>query len=33
VLASALARRGFRADDVTNISIDGNHVTLVVHRE
>lgn len=33
VLASALAQRGFRADDVTNINIDGNHVTLVVHRE
>ena len=33
VLAQALARRGFRADDVTNININGNSVTLVVHRE
>ena len=33
VLASALARHGFRSDDVTNIRIDGNSVTLYVHRE
>ena len=33
VLTKALARRGFRADDVTNITIRGNSVTLYVHRE
>ena len=33
VLARALARSGFRTDDVTNIKIDGNSVTLYVHRE
>ena len=33
VLAAALARSGYRADDVTNISINGNSVTLVVHLE
>ncbi|MBN9304495.1 MAG: hypothetical protein BGO82_12700 [Devosia sp. 67-54] len=33
VLAKALARSGFRADDVTNITISGNSVTLYVHRE
>jgi hypothetical protein len=33
VLADALARSGFRADDVTNITISGNSVTLYVHRE
>jgi len=33
VLAAALARNGFRADEVTNIAINGNSVTLYVHRE
>jgi hypothetical protein len=33
VLAAALARNGFRADEVTNIRINGNSVTLYVHRE
>ena len=33
VLAKALARNGFRADEVTNIRINGNSVTLYVHRE
>ena len=33
VLVRALSRAGFRADDVTNITIRGNSVTLYVHRE
>jgi len=33
VLARALARRGFRSDDVTNITINGDSVTLYVHRD
>ena len=33
VLAEALARNGFRADEVTNIRVNGNSVTLYVHRE
>ena len=33
VLAAALARNGFRADEVTHIRINGNSVTLYVHRE
>lgn len=33
VLADALARNGFRADEVTNIRISPNSVTLYVHRE
>ena len=33
VLAAALASSGFRADEGTNIRINGNTVTLYVHRE
>lgn len=33
VLARALARSGFRTGDVTNIQINGDRVTLTVHRE
>jgi len=33
VLAHALARNGWRADDVTSITIRGNSVQLYVHRD
>ncbi len=33
VLAAALARSGFRADDVTNITVQGSSVRLYVHRD
>ncbi len=33
VLAAALSRNGFRADDVTSIVIVGSWVRLYVHRE
>ncbi len=33
VLARALKRAGWRADDVTSIAINGNYVRLYVHRE
>ena len=33
VLARALARNGYRADDVTGIVINGNSVALYVHRD
>jgi hypothetical protein len=33
VLAAALARHGWRADDVTSIAINGNWVRLYIHRE
>ena len=33
VLAAALSRSGFRADDVTNITIMGSSVRLYVHRD
>ncbi len=33
VLAAALSRSGWRADDVTSIAINGNYVRLYVHRD